>query len=273
MNILMICFSATGNTARVGTVIREHLVRLGASVDVLDITPFSSRQEWPDLNRYPAVLVGAPIHSHRAPRVVRDWLAGLDGRGKKCATFFTFGAFEIHPTHHDTRRTLESVGFDLVGSADFPGKHTFNIGGWRAVANRPDKRDFDLAREFADRAWPRLTGKDPARPGPFDPSENTERELDDMEKFRFMVVTQLPTRQGRDCSQCGTCEDLCPTGAMNKETGEADPGLCIACLACVDSCPDEALSINDLTPVWQVKLEMEGKTEDDLDTQTGHLYF
>jgi ferredoxin len=46
------------------------------------------------------------------------------------------------------------------------------------------------------------------------------------------------------CTGCGICTDVCPTGAIRMDQKAAvDPGLCTACAACVSECPNEAIII------------------------------
>jgi ferredoxin len=273
MKILIMYFSPTGNTRRCAEAIRYRFEELSVDVDLMDITPLSSRSGPVSLEGYDAVVFGAPIHSWRAPRVVREWLSTLDGCGKRCAMFFTYGGFGVHPTHHSTRRILEDRNFTVVSSADFLGAHTFNLGGWRAMENRPDETDFSLAREFAEKTYRRFTGEDPGLPGPFEKTKHTDDALDSIESFRFKALTRLPTREGRTCSLCMACEDICPSGAMNAADGEADREKCIACLACVAACPEKALVINDMKGIWDIKLQMEKIKEEDLRLKRGVLYF
>ncbi len=272
MKILIPFFSATGNTAKITKVIQESFNRLGAKADDLDITSYSSRQSALDLKSYDAVVFGAPIFSNRAPRIVREWLMTLDGNGKKCSTFFTYGGFTVHPTHYSTKEILQKQNFVLVSSAEFLGKHTFNLGGWKAIPDRPDKSDFDVARQFVTETYKRFTGEDKNILGELEKTTHTEEELDSFESFRFKAVTQLPTREGKDCSMCMICEELCPTEAMKAEAGEAQAGKCIACLRCVYNCPDEALKINDFSHIWPMKLKMENETEETIRNKKSKIY-
>ena len=128
MKILLAVFSATGNTAAIGDVIGRRLAELGAEVIKWDVTSLADRSRPLDPESYDALLVGAPIHSMRAPRLVREWLETLDGQGKRCALFLTYGGFQVHPAHFTTRNILVNRGFDFTASAEFPGKHTFNLG-------------------------------------------------------------------------------------------------------------------------------------------------
>ena len=59
------------------------------------------------------------------------------------------------------------------------------------------------------------------------------------------------------CTGCGTCLDVCPTGAISLDEDELVstiiPALCNECLACLDVCPNGAIqraSSPDLAPAW-----------------------
>jgi len=255
MKILLAYFSATGNTAKVAKAIGSKLSKLGHEVREWDITTPDERGTGLNLDSYQAFVFGFPSHSSRAPRLAREWLETLEGGGRKCATFFTFGGFGIDPCHSTTKQILDRRGFKLAASAQFLGVHTFNLAGWRAMAGRPDETDFEVAEEFASVSHRRFTGQDPALIGPLKEPGLSEEKLDEMEGGRYKLVSQLPTREGRECSLCGICEEICPSGAMDAERGEADKTKCIVCLSCLANCPEEALKINDLSPSWLAMLE------------------
>jgi len=272
MKILNCFFSPTGNTRHIAKVISSRLADLGADVTERDITSPESRNSVSMIPEYDAFIIGAPIHSHRAPRLVRDWLKTLNGQGKPAAMFLTYGGFTVHPAHYSTGEILTAAGFDVIASAEFLGKHTFNLGGWAAVPDRPDSSDDDVARQYADKILARFSGDDQGRVADLPNTDDTEEYLDSIEKFRFYAVTQLPTRSGSDCSMCMACEEICPSGAMDAARGEADPESCIACLGCVAACPEGVLEINDLTQIWPMKLKGENETEVSMNEKNSRLY-
>ena len=272
MKIAIAYFSATGNTQKMAEVIEPVFKERGASVDKFDITVKAARLEPLDFSPYDGVIFGAPIHSLRAPRVVRDWMKTLNGQGQKAAMFFTFGGFHVHPTHYSTREILAKAGFTVVSSAEFLGAHTFNKGGWDAVPSRPDASDFAVAREFALSTYDRFAGQDEGILGDLEKTELSEEFLDAIEGFRFKVLTMLPTRNGEECSLCMACQEQCPTGAMDAEKGEADITLCIACLGCLHVCPEDALKINDMREIFQKRMESEQTTPQDLNRKKSKIY-
>jgi len=272
MNVLILYFSATGNTAKIAKVIGEKFKEEGVGVTMSDITPFIERQRKIDLEPYQAVVFGAPVHVRRAPREVRDWLRTLDGKGKKCSMFFTYGGFGVHPAHYSTREILKGSNFIVVSSAECLGAHTYNLGGWRAMGDRPNEFDFEVAKDYVELTCKRFTGEDDGILGELEKTVYTEEQLDSAESSRFKIVTQLPTRYGEECSMCLECEQVCPTDAMDAESGEADREKCIVCLACVSSCPEKALKINDMSPGWPHKLKMEKVTEESIRELRSKIY-
>ncbi|MHA2398530.1 MAG: EFR1 family ferrodoxin [Promethearchaeota archaeon] len=273
MKVLILYFSATGNTAKIAKVIKEKFKEEGVMVTMSDITPLGDRQRKIDFEPYQAVVFGAPTHARRAPRVFRDWLRTLDGQGKKCSMFFTYGGFGVHPTHYSTREILKEQNFIVVSSAEFLGAHTFNLGGWRALGDRPNELDFHVAQDYVELTYKRFTGEDDRILGDLEKTEYTEEKLDSAESSRFKKVTQLPTRGGDECGMCLNCEESCPTGAMEAESGEADKEKCIACLGCVYICPEEALKINDMSESWALKLNKEKVTEESIKEQKSKIYY
>jgi ferredoxin/flavodoxin len=273
MKVLIVYFSATGNTAKIAKVVAEGFREKGVRVTMSDITPLGERQRKIDLEPYQAVVFGAPVHSRRAPRVVRDWLRTLDGQGKKCSMFFTYGGFGAHPTHYSTRGILKEQDFIVVSSAEFLGAHTFNLGGWRALGDRPNGLDFEVAKDYVELTCKRFAGEDDGILGELEKTVYTEEQLDWAETLRFGNVTQLPTRGGQECSMCLVCEQVCPTGAIEAESGKADREKCIVCLACVSSCPEKVLEINDLSKTWSHKLDEEKVTEESIKEQKSKLYY
>lgn len=272
MKLAIIYFSATNNTKVIAEIIRKEFESLGASVDMHDVTSLADRQQAHDFSLYDAFVFGFPIHSLRAPRVIRDWLRTIQGEGRKCGMFFTYGGFMIHPAHHSTREILNEQNFVVVSSAEFPGAHTFNIGGWRAFPDRPDAREFELSAKYAEETYKRFSGEHDGMLGELDKGLFSDEQLDQFESLRFKIITRLPSRDGAECSLCGRCEEVCPTGAMNFETGNADPTKCIACLGCVAACTDNVLNINSTLETWQLKLDMGNTNEADLNKQTGKMY-
>ena len=71
MNIAVIYFSATGNTAKIAKTINENLKAFDeVNVEEIDITSYSSREKDITLDKYDGIFFGFPIYALRAPRLI-----------------------------------------------------------------------------------------------------------------------------------------------------------------------------------------------------------
>lgn len=272
IKVMMAFFSATGNTKKIANVIRKKLYELNVSVSIFDITSYSSRKEEISISEYDAVIFGFPIYSVRAPRICREWLQKLDGEGKKCSVFFTFGGFGKDPAHYYIKELLEKQNFKLVSTAEFLAAHTFNYSGWQAAEDRPNELDFKVAEEYTVKTVQRFIDEDFNELGEFKNPVFSSEQLDQAEKYRFSLITLIPTRESQNCSMCGLCERICPTNAMDAMKGTADAESCIACFRCIANCPDRVLHTNDLSNTWIKKLKLHKTTKEQINNLKSKIY-
>ena len=61
-----------------------------------------------------------------------------------------------------------------------------------------------------------------------------------------MTETMAVTIDKDKCTGCGTCVDTCPVEALKLENDKAvvDADTCIDCGTCVDDCPEGAISLD-----------------------------
>ena len=272
LEIAIIYFSATGNTRKIAEAVRKKLIQLNVSITMLDITSTDRRKEDPSIGGYDAVFFGFPVYSSRAPEVCREWIDKLDGEGKKCSVFFTYGGFGKDPAHYYIKEQLEARDFSLVSTAEFLGSHTFNYSGWHAAEGRPHVSDLRTAEEYAVKTLHRFTGEDGDSLPPFSQPDVTPEQLDKSLKARSQLITQLPTRAGKECSMCMKCEQVCPVNAMDAKRGAADPETCISCFSCIAHCPEKVLASNDISATWEGKLQKHGMTMADMQGLKSRIY-
>jgi len=246
LKIALIYFSATNVTHTYAQVIRESLVGNGCSVRLFNVTAYASRQEKLPINDYDSFIFGFPVFGDLAPSVINQWLPTLDGQGKKCAQFLTYGARTTGYAHFHTRLLLEQAGFQVLFSAEFLGRHSFNVAGWRILPERPDAQDFAVAREYAALAYERFSQDTPAvfsLQKPFGYNQiMVSREKEQKSAERRWTN---PVRSVEECSMCRDCENECPTQAFNAGTGLSNPESCIECMHCVYICPDKVLKVDE----------------------------
>ncbi|MFX1501955.1 MAG: EFR1 family ferrodoxin [Promethearchaeota archaeon] len=258
-------FSATNNTAIMAKFISKQLKILQKNlfVDEIDITNYSKRHNKMDISQYDAIFFGFPVYAWRAPAVAREWLQTLDGNGKKCSVFFTYGGVKTGAAHYDITQLLEVQNFEVVSTAEYVCKHTYNCGGWGVMENRPNQSDFEIAEEYVRSTYNK-----------FESNQNEKLQIDNprisdriLKRLETSVkkIIKPPSRKGEDCSLCKKCEENCPTNAMDSNLGEANQYLCIRCYRCFINCPEKVLKIEDLYPAKLIIGSLERMpTEEDL---------
>jgi len=57
----------------------------------------------------------------------------------------------------------------------------------------------------------------------------------------------MPAKVNKDeCVACGACVDVCPEGAITVEdVAVVDEKKCLDCGACVDECPNNSISVEE----------------------------
>jgi NAD-dependent dihydropyrimidine dehydrogenase PreA subunit/flavodoxin len=241
LHIAVVYFSGTTVTKSYAEIIHAQLNETGCNAELTDITPHSARRKPLHVESYDGIIFGFPVYADFPPRVINEWLPTLKGNGKPCVLFVTYGGRTSGYAHFYGLSLLRTAGFRVQFSAEFLGRHTFNIAGWNLLPNRPNEQDFKVAREFAMLAAERFT-----RPyaGVFSLQKpfGYDRAVEDMEKAQPGADRKWtnPVREGV-CSLCGTCEQNCPARAIDHRTGISDPVKCIECMRCVYDCPEKVL--------------------------------
>ncbi len=245
--IALVYFSATDVTHTYAEVMREVLLEQGCAANLLNVTAHAARQEPLPIDGYDSFIFGFPVFADFAPSVINAWLPDLDGQGRECVQFFTYGARTTGYAHFHTHQLLQQAGFQVLFSAEFLGRHSFNVGGWRMVPGRPDKYDFAVAREFADLAVERFS-QDAPRGLQLQKPVGYGHALDALENQQKQGGNggwADPKRRAEECRMCGDCETECPAQAFNAKTGLSDPERCIQCMRCVYICPDAVIKVDD----------------------------
>jgi ferredoxin len=244
--IALVYFSATNVTHTYAQVMEQALRDRGRSVRLFNVTAHARRQEALPLDDFEHFIFGFPVFADLAPSVINAWLPTLDGKGRRCAQFFTYGARTTGYAHFHTKLLLERAGFQVLFSAEFLGRHSFNVGGWRILPQRPDEQDFAVAREYVALALERFSQESPPifhlqKPFAYN---HVLASLAGQQKRTERAWTN-PVRVVEECSMCLDCETECPAGAFDADTGLSDPGRCIECMRCVYICPDQVLKADE----------------------------
>lgn len=212
---LLSTFPVPNVTHTYAQVMSDELRARGCTVQLFNVTGYASRQKPLPINDFDGFIFGIPVFSDFAPPVINEWLPTLDGQGKRCTLFFTYGARTTGYAHFHTKLLLERAGFQVLFSAEFLGRHSFNVGGWRVLPDRPNAHDFSVARDYAALALERFSHDTPPvfrlqKPFGYD---HVTASPEKRQKTREQDWTR-PVRIAEECSMCRDCETECPTQAL-----------------------------------------------------------
>ncbi|MFX1567534.1 MAG: 4Fe-4S ferredoxin [Promethearchaeota archaeon] len=274
MNIGIFYFSATGITEKIANHIAVILRKEGNIVKQKNIITPESRRNAIDFLEFDACIFGFPVFGGRPPTIAEEWMSTLEGKNLKCSMFFTYGARDLEWAHQVTYYLLTNANFKVVLSAEFIGAHSFNVGeGWSLAEGRPNRLDFDIARQFAIESVKRFHGELLFN---FDLSKFVyePRETEETEETDGPFAIFYPFREQSECSMCYLCEIECPAEAFNANSGEPDKSLCIQCMHCVTICPDKVLQIGDVSHIFkEYFIDKWGLTEEVVNKKRSRLVF
>ena len=243
MKVLIATFSQTGTTEAVAEVITAGFESTGATCTHIRI----GRDAIPDVDQFDLIGIGSPAYVFRPPFAVTDFLKSLSPmRGKPFFTFVLYGTYPGATGNRIRRRLRRKGGVDL-GYFKAAGADRF-IGYLKAGVlfspGHPDKDELEAARSFASDIAERVRryaedGTAPS-PEPYDPATPAIYALERSFLNRLFVRSVLSRGFSADdnCTSCGICVDRCPTDNISLLGPVPSWGReCLLCGTCEMVCP------------------------------------
>lgn len=228
--IFEICFSPTGGTRRVATILCEALAAESVSVDLTarDVD-FGSVT----LGREDAALIAVPSYSGRVPAVAAARLAAMHGNGARAVLVCVYGNRAYEDTLVELRDTASQAGFTVIAAVAAIAEHSIAR---QYAAGRPDAADEAVLRDFAAQIRRKI-----------DSGKTGEPEIPGNRPYRKASGAGIVPKATRACVKCGICAVKCPVGAIDAgDPGRVDKDLCISCMRCVAVCPHGARRVSRL---------------------------
>lgn len=227
-------FSPTGTTRRVVEAIARGM---DVPAKIHDITLPSARVKNMDC-RDGILIIGAPCYSGRVPKVVTKFLdSRVRMRDALVVLEITYGNRDYDDALLELKDTVESRGGKVVAMGVFLGEHSYSYDDVITAPGRPDAEDLVAAEKLGADVMGKLEGVEEI-------SALKEIECKGNRPYKNNVKklsekANPPVVDG-DCTHCGACANVCPSGAIDPVTFMADKVKCILCQACVKACPTKA---------------------------------
>ena len=238
-----IYFSPTGTTEKIVKAIAQGID--GDTVEMIDCTKRSWRNSANLSFKDELVIVGVPVYYGRVPEEVIPFLKALSAEKTPAVPVVVYGNREYEDALRELYDLMVEDGFTPMAGGAFIGEHSYSSADLPLAEGRPDSGDLEKARAFGadirkklermDR--PELLGTEviPGNVPYLEPAN-----LNMMKKLR-QNIPFTPETDLDKCTKCHQCVEACPNQAISRDDVTAiDRWACMICFACVKSCPEEA---------------------------------
>jgi flavodoxin/Fe-S-cluster-containing hydrogenase component 2 len=262
MKAVIFYFSESGNTEKVAIAIYEKLEKAGYEVEPV---------RFQDLEDLPAAAdgvdlfgVGFPTFFGYPPKFMSDALKSLNKvRGTDAFVFTTYGGTTAGDSLYEAASILASKGFRILGGLKIEGSDDYPQGRELGInKGRPDEEDLGAVREFVDLVL--KAQKEGCHIRPEKLASTTPFFVENRGKPRRRLISQMrKPLEGKivfdpgQCIFCVTCIQSCPTKSIVK--GKKAPEFnwkCIdgvRCYQCVRACPGKAFTVKYPLPVEEYR--------------------
>nr|WP_312578944.1 EFR1 family ferrodoxin [Sedimentibacter sp.] len=227
----LVYFSATDRTAQVVKAVANGM---GRYIKEYNITLPSNRECNITFKRNEVVIIGVPVYGGRIPEFLVEVLARMKGNKTAAILVTVYGNRNYDDALLELRDIVDKNGFIVIAGGAFIGEHTYTN---RVGTNRPDQKDLQKAEEFGAHAEEKISLVEDLLNAP-----------------RLFIKGNFPYKERKigpkcapvtnsDCTNCGTCANNCPMGAINFDNcSDINIENCINCCSCIQKCPSSAKS-------------------------------
>ncbi|EPS52136.1 iron-sulfur cluster-binding protein [Clostridium botulinum A1 str. CFSAN002368] len=209
----------------------------------VDFTLPKVREKVVSFSEEDIVIVGVPVYAGRVPNVLLKYLKTIAGNDALAIAVVLYGNRNYDDALIELKDILELDGFKVVAGAAFIGEHSFSNS---LAQNRPDKKDMDIVKEFADEIYTKIINEKIMKTV-FVKGNTPYRKyyMPKDEKGQPIDIRKVKPKTNNNCIDCKLCANLCPMGSIDFEDVTKLNGICIKCCACIKKCPVEAKYFDD----------------------------
>jgi ferredoxin len=238
MTVHAVYFSPTHSTKKTTEAIAQAIATArGEQPRSWDMTLPAKRAGQLNALEADVLVLGFPVYYGRVPQPMAAMLEDFSGHNTPLVLVACYGNRHYDNSLLEAANTMAARGFVPVAAFAQPCEHSFTA---NVAPGRPTAADLQAAAAFGTTVAEKCAGPTPAAitlPGTLP--------LPDIPAIPWK---SMPLEA---CSQCGTCVELCPTGAIDVSDVSEVSADCIGCAACVKGCPQRArvLDPNIVTPM------------------------
>ncbi len=189
------------------------------------------------------MVFGTPVYAGRVPNKIMPYVRdSIAGDGSVCVAMVAFGCRAFDDALAELCQIAEDNGFQVIAAAATATEHSFAA---ELGKGRPDERDLQQIRQFAEKAAHKIILHDtrpPSVPGERHPEKYYTPLRMDGQPAHFLKSVPMVDR--KKCTGCGKCAQVCPMGSIGEDPS-VHQGICIKCQACIHFCPTGARSFQD----------------------------
>jgi ferredoxin len=233
-SLKLVYFSPTGTTKAVVDAIARGLNP--GNVELLDITRPGARLQPLTTSEKELLIIGVPVYMGRVPALVTDWLHAIKARNTPAVCVVVYGNRVYEDALLELKDILTRCGCKPIAGAACIGEHSFSMAETPTARDRPDAGDLRHAESFGRKIQEKLSAIPSVDeiPEVSIPGCHPYRGDSKLWNVDFIAVSDA-------CTQCGTCAERCPAGAIDPENSSViDIKKCITCCACIKHCPTSA---------------------------------
>ncbi len=250
MRIFEICFSPTGGTKEVSSILSSVWEEETIFLDLL-----KEPVQDPEFQTEDLCFISVPSFGGRAPEIALQRLGKLQGHGARAVLLVVYGNRDYEDTLLELKDTVTACGFRCVAGVTAIAEHSIMH---QYAQGRPDETDRKQLKEFA------MQILDTVKTGQWKEMLTVPGNI----PYKEYGGVPFKPKAGRSCTRCELCVDACPVQAIPRENPDTvDAETCISCMHCIAVCPNHVRKINKQM-VWlaaqKMKKEFQQRKENEL---------